>query len=180
MQQIKDAIKSIQDYFNLDLRECDKKRLEYILGQIPAQQVITKTVTEYKTVTVHVNIPVIDFDPLEEECKSAIEIDNAIDLIKAKIAIMYGVPADRMFNGKCRKSEFVKARTHFIRYVRLRFPKISNVRLGEIIGSDHTVVHYYLYESKVDVSIPPLVKPKLKLALQDSTPTVKNYFSMAS
>lgn len=138
-----ERVKATADYFNLELSDYDKQRLESIWMQEP--KVIVKQIEVKQPVIVYKS-----FDNKEVEKKTP----NAAYMLTLlqNIAEMYGCNYVRCFN-KDRETKVVRAKVYFCRKMRYDFPEITSVELADFLKQDHSTILFYWYESKVDVPI---------------------------
>lgn len=62
-----------------------------------------------------------------------------------------------------RKQENVSARTHFVRYLYLKYDQVTSKRIGRFLGRDHSTVLHMRDFSKVPCPIAPLFQRKVIL-----------------
>jgi chromosomal replication initiation ATPase DnaA len=138
---IKEAKKELQDYFNLEMTPHAESKLNNILSSIKVkpERIIE---TKYVYIADHTQKKMIN---IEEEA--------------VKVCDMYGITIDQL-RGKRRLHNFVGARAHLIRYMRMN-STTTLVELANYLNmKDHSSVIHLCYESKTRCMIKPLIKNK--------------------
>lgn len=137
---IKEAKKEIVDYFNLDMTPHAENRLMNILSSIKTKHdkvIETKYVYVYNDIQKRVDIN-----------------EEAI-----KVCEIYGITIDQL-KSRIRKTNFVSARSHLIREMRMN-GSATMVELQEFLNmKDHSSVIHLCYDSKTRCMIKPLTKPR--------------------
>jgi chromosomal replication initiation ATPase DnaA len=138
---IKEAKKELQDYFNLEMTPHAENKLNSILSSIKVkpERIIE---TKYVYIADHTQKKMMNLD---EEATKVCEI--------------YGITMDQL-RGKRRLHNFVGARAHLIRHMRMN-STTTLVELAQYLNmKDHSSVIHLCYESKTRCMIKPLMKNK--------------------
>lgn len=145
-----ERVKATADYFNLDLSEYDKQRLESIWHQEPKIIVKEKLKLVQPRNSNHTEIMAWN-NPLNVDL---------LTLLK-RVCSYYGISFKLCFKNN-RKTRVVQAKVHFARLAKLDNNAITSVELAEFLQKDHSTILFYWYDSKADVPIQPFA-PKSRI-----------------
>jgi hypothetical protein len=140
----KEFVKELKDYFSdHEWKPYDEKRIMLLLNKFEEESkpvVLIKQEVEYPE-------RVDSFPDMENEWLKICQIHN-IDPVTSR---------------KNKKQENVSARTYFVRYMYLKYNKVTSTAIGKFLGRDHSTVLHMRDFSKVPCEIAPLFQKKLIL-----------------
>lgn len=139
----KEFIKELKDYFSdHEWKPYDEKRMMLLLNKFEEEMK-----------------PVV----IKREIEHPQRVDSFPDMESEwlKICKLYNV--DPIASRKNKKQENVSARTHFVRYMYLKYDKITSTSIGKFLGRDHSTVLHMRDFSKVPCKIAPLFQKKVIL-----------------
>ena len=159
--QFNTQIVAIRDYFNLDLKEHDVKKLQRILSSVPPKIIKTEVPVKSKEGVTHVinkYIPIVtnaDAQKLVDSSTFSLE-QELINVCK-----YYGVSYKQVKSGNRISIDITRAKAHFCRQVMIANPRLKLIDLGAFLRIGHYSVYHLLYKSKVDCAIPPIEKRRI-------------------
>jgi len=148
---LKERIKETADYFGLTLSKFDEDKLINIWHMDPIEKKVFKIIYKERSIPRTTYIPA-----------KIVSLQQHFNLI----CELYDVDPVKCLQPN-RGLNYIKAKAHFCREIKLTKPKTSATFLAHFLRyKDHSPINNLLYYSTIEIPIPPLKLPQRTITYQ--------------